>query len=150
MPADYARPGQRASRVHHPFFNRPVQTVSLVVKYNCMHVDQAAERIPQDKVPRAGIVSIDIAITPRREQAAQRRHIGLLDDDVDVAVSPGLFAEQGVDTPSAVHPGVDKVVFQHPHDLDNIRSLHFDIILPKGTMRRWGGDLVWGNELYRS
>ena len=89
-----------------------------------MHVDLASKRVSEDEVTFPGVIATLFTIAASRQKFAQRRHILVRHGDVEVAMRPALFAQQGVHSPPTIDVDFQAVLLQKLNEPGGIAGIH--------------------------
>jgi hypothetical protein len=124
MPIDCPVTLKRSSREDSVIFDRSADSVARFVEYNYMEVEFAPVVVPEDGIPPACVGTRDVSVSTPDQQGDSYVHILLLNGEIEVTVGACLFAEERIDTPSAVDPYLDSSFFKFGVEIDDVHRGH--------------------------
>jgi len=93
----------------------------MLIEHDDVEVDLVTGAVSQDEVPGPRVRAWNRRVSKVFERGHRRRHVALLDHDVEVLVAAGHGSQTRVDGPAAVQPDADAVGVHDVEDAQNNR-----------------------------
>ena len=104
--------------------------LAAFVEREGMHVNFVPGLISKYEHPSFGVRATDGCVPAASQQLPQVRHVRVSDGDVEVVVSPGLFADQRVDAPASIQPDLDSVLTEKFIQREHLFEFHHNRLAP--------------------